>query len=1416
MRRFVSSVFARVTTSLWVLSVWVMPALSRGPNGNASDVTHHAHRMSRAVFSTGFEPVFDHLTVDDGLPDNSVRAITQDRFGFLWFGTQNGLVRYDGYKLTVFVPSLDDSTAFGGRTVQVLYQDRERDLWIGTFLNGLWHFDLDTETFAGYSFSRDERPGAGGGRINGVCEDRYGRLWVSTLSGLATLDLDTRQITWHELEFPGGPKRDIFSYAPLLADKDGNVWVGTQGGGVAMLDPGTMTPHFLRDSSSDSGALINPTVNDILQASDGSIWFATEEGLSRWLPGADSFVSYSPIPGGGNVPENRIQRIAEDETGLLWLGVVAGVCVFDPATGQFRVFEHDSRKPFSPASGPVLSVFCDRTGVVWTGSWYTALNKMDPRSGGFTIHRHDPDDPGSIAYSAVLALHEDTTGDLWVGSGTHARGGARGGLSIRRRPESVFRQVPYDREARKGRVTGAVTALHRGSDGTLWVGAQLGLWRVDGDRLIGDRLIPAKTVDSPESTVLGNSLVRSLVSDMAGNLWIGTSNNGLFRLHVRTGELRQFLHDPADSTSISYSAIIELHLDRRGRLWIGTDAAGLDLYLPESGRFRRFFDPRIGLDSVIDIHETEAGDLWLGTFAGLLRFDPEVSRVTATYGLREGLPNEQVVSILEDDGGDYWLSTGNGIARLNLTDGSVKSFDRKDGLPGSEAHFGHFKGRDGSLYFGGPYGLVTIHPGRLEKNEQLPPVVLTGIYVSDELLEPGDDSPLSGPVHLVDQIALDHDQNDISISFAALDFGRPERNKYRYLLEGFDKHWRDPGQTRTATYTNLAPGNYQFRVQGSNRDGVWNETGAVVNIRIHPPWWRTYWAYTLYGLILAAIGFAIYRQIVHRERMNAALAVEKAEAQHLHDLDRMKSTFLANISHEFRTPLTLIRAPLNRLLEDPAGGDKNLFAKMFRNARRLSELIEQLLDLSRLEAGRLPVTWQRSDYLGYFRALVSAFDWLVEERGITLITRIPEGTSEAWYDPDLLEKVVGNLLSNACKFTPEGGEVTIEVMTAPETTEVRVPRSIGPKDAVLHKEARELTVAVTNTGSYIPPEQRQRIFDRFHQFTSTGGSGLGLALVKELVEWMGGQITVDSGPEKWTRFTVHLPIFLAPPADELTADEESSVLDVEPVGREAAIDEGSGAETQPEAEEPPLVLVVEDHPDLRTYLRDELQPEFVVTEATDGITGFDKAVMEIPDLVLSDVMMPKMDGFELCERLKNDDRTSHVPVILLTARTERESRHRGLLGGADDYLAKPFDIEDLRIRVRNLIVQRRKLAEQFAKLVITPDALPVSSADERFVLNAREVIETHLEDPGFKISAFCREMAMSRTQLHRKLKAVTNQSTTEFVRTYRLQRAAQLLEGGYGNVTEVAYAVGFRNLSYFSKCFRELYGVLPSDYRTKS
>ncbi len=1358
------------------------------------------------------DPRFEHLTVDDGLPDSSVRAMVQDRLGFLWFGTQNGLVRYDGRLMTPYAP-LDEATGrYNSLATIALLEDRDGDIWIGTFSTGLWRLRPHLGTFDRWGPSSTVDRQLGGLQVEGLCQAPDGTVWASTSEGtLAGVDPRTGLVQRIRRQ-PGAPLESAPAdtvQTSVLVDTAGRLWVTSEGMGVAFRAPGSAIWHHFRHDPEDRTSLPSDIVTEVHEDDRRRIWFTTRVGLARFHPDTQGFTRYVPRPGDRESMLNYLVKIDHDQTGRLWLGAASGMYSFDPNLSVFQYYGHDPTRAGSVLRGPVLSMLCDTAGIVWGGTWHAGLNKLDPNGNRFRVETHMAKAPDSQSLESVQAVFEDSRGVLWVGSGDRTPGVSVGGLNSRLPGTTEFRRHRFSPDDPLQPST--VYSFSEDRHGALWIGTDRGLWTLPPGKLIPERIPGLSTPGAP----LHRIAVQGLAIDLHGHIWVGGYSSGVRVFEPETDRIRAYTTDVGDAADPSSRNVHSFYRDRQGRMWILYDTRGLAYYDEPSDRLIPYFDPDLGLISPMDIVEDHQGELWVGTFAGLLRLDDE-GNVVEVVDARDGLPNEMVGAVLVDDRGRLWMSTGRGFVRFDPRSGDLRTYDTSDGLPTNEVHFGRVRSSTGTLYFGGPAGLTSFDPAGFDGSDFVPPVVITELRIADSEIRPGPGSPLAVSIEHTREISLPHRDNDLTIGFAALHFARPERNGYRYRLDGADDIWRDPGHDPRAFYTNLAPGRYTFHLRGSNADGLWNEDETTLAIRIRQPWWFSTWAIAIY--VLATLGFValVYRQIIQRERMRTALEVGQAEARQLQELDRLRTRFFANVSHEFRTPLTLLRTPLHQLRDAPETGDADLFSMMSRNADRLGQLIDQLLDLSRLEAGRLPLNWRCDDVTRFLTSLVAGFGPLTRERQIDLQINLPGEPALLWFDADLLEKVTGNLLSNAIKHTPPTGRVVVRATVASSATPHPVPAAAGNQQSTSERPARQLHFSVANTGSYIPPAEYDLVFDRFHQLaggSEAGGSGIGLALVRELVTMLGGTIGLSSEPDMGTCFTVELPLFSTAPADVIGAADaptESAVTAANAVTHDEDDEDGDAAAVTAL----PRLLVVEDDADLRAYLARELSPHYEVITAADGDEGLTVALAEIPDLVVSDVMMPGRDGFELCRRLKTDWRTSHVPVILLTAKAGTESRLTGLEQGADDYLVKPFDARELLTRVANLIALRRQLQERFAAQVqgTQVEALPVVSMDDRFLKRCREIIDERLDDADMTVESYARDVGLSRAQLHRKLKALTGLSPREFVRAHRLLRGAELLRGRFGNVTEVAYSVGFKNPSHFARCFREQFDVSPSAY----
>lgn len=1394
---------------------------------------------------------FDRIPSELGLSQNLINTIIQDHKGFLWIGTNDGLNRFDGYRFTVFQHEAFDSTSLSNNLITALREDREGRLWVGT-QNGLHLFDRATEVFHRCPARDSTRPQSlSHAFITDIQEHpEDGALWIATTNGLNKLVLPRGAKNFAEAAYthfshdPDDPNSLSTTVVQRVAiDGRGSVWVATDSalhkisraaGGeyeinrMALAQPDAEWKELL-----DS----RPQRYLLCLGQNGAIWIGAGLGLARWDAAQEAFTyykldhRYAPA-----FKLNEAVVLYEDRSAGLWIGSWNGLARFEPSTNSFAFYQHETGNPNSAPESGVGAFLETESGVLWLGSSGNGLFRYDPQARRFAQRGAD----GRLGLwqgTSLRALCEmqfrDTPAELWFG-------GANGKLYRINRRSGEVRLVPPPPHFPNWDV---VMTMQQDSllPETIWIGNFHGLFRVEWKN--GRAGAVSYFKPEPESEWPKLQEVYDIVQDRDGEIWIVTQVY-LMRLDRGANDFVRYRYASEEPGGIAQNAFPVIHQDRAGRFWLGT-GEGLMRFDRALGVFQRYFnDPGNPMSlshntvrAICEDLDDPENVLWIGTAGGgLNRFDLRTETFTH-FSAQDGLPNMVIYAILADGAGNLWMSTNRGLSRFNPRAREFKNFDANDGLQDNEFNASsYFKSASGELFFGGINGFNAFYPEDIRDNAHAPPVVFTDFLLFNQPVSFKDEnSPLTAPIGEINALTLSHDQNVFSFEFAALDYTDPAKNRYRYKMENFDAAWREAGTGRTATYTNLNPGEYVFRVQGSNNDGVWNEQGALIKITITPPWWKTWWAYTLYGVIFFGLFYSLRRYEINRQQFKhrAELAhlqaeKERVEAEKLKDLDRLKSRFFANISHEFRTPLTLILGPVEQELAAAAEENSRRNLRLVKNnAQRLLRLINQLLDLSKLESGKMQLRAGPGNLVEFLQGLVLSFAPLAERKGIALRFESKTAKLLVYFDRDKAEKIFSNLLSNALKFTPEGGEVIVDC---------GFEISDFGKSSAIHNP-QSAFINVKDTGIGIPADRLPRVFDRFYQVEASStreyeGTGIGLALAKELVELHRGSISVISAEGQGSTFTVRLPLG----RDHLAPEEIVEISEQYARGKEQGASEereatGEGRRArdeerpspfalhpsptpaiQPSSDEP-IILLVEDHAEMRHFVRKALEPAYRVLEAGDGEEGWQQALEAIPDLVISDVMMPKMNGYELCRRLKTDERSSHIPVILLTAKADQPDKLAGLEAGADDYLSKPFDSKELAARVKNLIALRRRLRERFTRqVVLQPAEVAVTTADEAFLRRALAVLEEQISNEAFSVEDFQRAVGMSKTQLHRKLKALVNQAPREFMRTFRLQRAAQLLKQGAGNVTEIAYKVGFSSQPYFTKCFQEEFGVTPKEY----
>ncbi len=1323
-------------------------------------------------------------------------CIFQDQAGYIWCGTYWGVYRYDPYSFKAYLPLESDSTFLPNSVItdlpnsviEAICGDKEGNVWAG-HSQGLEKLNPTTGAVTHYRLNSQTPLNDWSNHVLSLLEDSYGTLWIGTGGGLYLFDKTNETFEWikHDSTDPGRIIQNNVN--TIFETKDGTLWFGT-GGGLEKYDRTTKrfihywNGEWIRSNYGDPNWILS-----IFESNDGTLWLGTTGGVVQLNRYDNSFTLYQHNPDDPqSLADNVVKSISEDLNGNLWIGTNEGIDIFNKHTKKFSHNKYDQNNPGSISGNIVAKILCDRSGAIWITTSGRGLNKYTP--GKRYVKEYPLDKYGDLP-NPTWNLTQDNQGKIWIGT-----------------DKELISFDPVNEVFKEEQLKTDIAGLLVDKTGTLWISSQTTgnlFFKKDGEEKIN------RFIDSEGKVIAIGLSFMSNSSD--GNIWLASYDNVL-KLYRSSNKVE---HIVKVDNWITY-----LYEDKSGLLWMGTDV-GLVCYNPENKTSTRFsYDPKdsltIGGNAVADICEDGFGNLWVTANSTLNKFDREKQKFIR-WGGKYGLPN--VAFDLETDShGNLWIFNGNAI-KYNPSTRETKDF--------ANVKFGNsYKTRNGEFYllvsrlFGETPSLIRFHPDSLRNNEFIAPIVITDFRKFEK------SSPFAK------EIQLPYDENYVSFEFAALNFIHPEKNQYAYKMEGVDKDWIYSGTRRYASYSNLSPGEYTFRVKGSNSDGVWNEEGSSVAIIISPPFWKTWWAYSGYAFIFIVALISIRRYELNRLRLKDKIKLDEAVLKEKEETDKMKSRFFANISHEFRTPLTLILGPAEKIFSNTSDNHIKDADIIRRNSRRLLQLINQLLDLSKLEAGKLKLEATKGNIVSFVKGVALSFESLAESKDISLKIHSERDSIEMYFDKEKMMKILTNILSNAFKFTPEEGTITVSVrechaeFISASSINIEIPKQV-------RDDTRKgfIEIKIRDTGIGIAQEEIPKLFDRFYQVDSSHtreyeGTGIGLALTKELVELHHGRISIQSEKSVWTEFTLEFPLGRDHLKDDEIIKEKTDVILSEEKNLISFGDDRvqkvssshfdklsvTNEDQNKEEGDKTIILVVEDNYDMRQYIRETLDDNYLVEEAVNGEQGVRKAEKIIPDLIISDMMMPKMDGNELVRILKNDEKTSHIPIILLTAKAGQENKLEGLETGADDYLTKPFDIKELQVRIKNLISIRKKLQEKFSKLenhLPSIKGLKLSSLDEKFMLKVSEVIEKHLAEEEFSIEEFGKEVGMSRSQFHRKFTAITGKTASLYLRSMRLSRAKKMIEEKTGNISEIAFSVGFSSVSYFSKCFKEEFGYPPSD-----
>ena len=1300
---------------------------------------------------------FKNLSIRNGLSQNTVNAILQDRKGFMWLGTKDGLNRYDGLSFRKFKHDAANPRSIGNSFITSLYEDFNGNIWVGTDA-GVYIYYPEKEAFEEFDCqslekTRIERS------VSMIAGDKQGRVWIA-VEAQGMFCYDTRQKLLRNY-----PLSEISSNIKCFTfDSGGTLWLGFYGDGLYYSKDNLATVHPYGSPEDGKREFEGGVITKIVQGNYNCLYIGSvKEGVSELNLTSGQVRNLLAIDESGESIFCRDLLPYSDNE--LWIGTESGIYIYNLRTAQFIHLRASLYDSYSLSDNAIYALYKDREEGLWIGSYFGGVDYY-PRQYTYFAKYYPKNIANSLHGKRVREFCRADDGTLWIGT-------EDGGLN---------HFNPKTKEFHFFEPSAGFTNIHGlCMDGShLWVGTFSKGLRVIDTRT-GVVLRTYTEGHTPHS--LNDNSIFSICRTSAGEIYLGTLF-GLLRYN-RTQDSFDCIPE------LNGKFVYDIKEDSYGNLWLATYANGAYCYDVSARRWKNYvFDAEdersLPYDKVLSVFEDSYRQIWLTTQGGgFCLFHPDTETFTR-YGLKDGLPNDVVYQIVEDDDRFLWLTTNNGLVRFDPKTMEMKVFSTANGLPTNQFNYrSGFKDEAGNIYLGSINGFVAFDPRTFAENRQVPAVAITDFLLFNKEVSVGEtDSPLKSSITFSDKVVLTADQNSFSFRIAALSYQAPRMNKLMYKLEGFDEGWLTIGESPLVTYSNLGYGDYVFKVKASNSDGVWNEQETSLHLSILPPFYLSGWAYCFYvlffmGCLVCAIFYFKRRNYRKQHRQMEMLEQEKER-----EVYHAKIDFFTNVAHEIRTPLTLIKGPLENIIlkkEVDSETKEDLYI-MKQNTERLLNLTNQLLDFRKTETRGFRLNFTECDVVAVLRETYFRFTSLAKQKGLDFILELPQECFMADVNQEALTKIISNLLNNGVKYA---------------STYLRI--SLETDEKVFH-------IRTFNDGEMIPDTMKEEIFKPFVRLDKedevTTGTGIGLALSRSLAELHQGSLMMEKG-EEVNCFCLTLPV-----------NQDSTItLSAENVSQ---VEENSCGWEQEETdtkEKKPMILVVEDNPDMLAFIRKQLTTEYSVLTAMNGIEALAVLDNHYVNLVVSDVMMPQMDGFELCKTIKSDLSYSHIPVVLLTAKTNIQSKIEGLELGADACIEKPFSVEYLLANISSLIHNREKLRQTFAKSpFVAANTMALTKADEEFIWKLNDIIQANLHNPEFSMEDMADALKMSRSSFYRKIKGVLDLSPNEYLRLERLKQAAQLLKEGKSRVNEICYTVGFNSPSYFSKCFLKQFGVLPKDF----
>lgn len=1358
-----------------------------------------AQRQEQNVF-------LKQLGSQQGLQNSTVYSILQDDYGFLWFGTENGLVKYNGLSYTLYEHDPLKKSSISGNLIFTIVKDKQHQTWVCTN-TGFDRFDPLTNTFIHYPIKTTIN-----GKVvldyNIYCPTAYvhsdGTIYVSEgykgLFKVNAVDQVLESVSYTGID---GKQIAFENVITICESKNGNMWFGTKNSGLFQMETSTgkaLTFNQL-NTNFNSGIMYF-----IFTDSFGRIFLSCKNGVYTYDENKRMFLLFD---------RRSALSISENGKGDIWFGTQNnGILILKKGQDILTQISAKENSLNGLSSADIRSIYEDKQHNVWIGTFKGGINYIPNNNiSVFKNIERNPESKNTLSFNSVDALYEDNAGSLWMGTDG-------GGLNMFNKKTNQF--VLYDGKGNGSDVLKSSLTIWEDEKGTIWTGGYLeGLCKLDKNT---NRFYRYKNKED-DSTSIGNDDVRCIFKDSKGKLWIATNGGGLNLFNRDKETFKRYTSTIFSELQIASNYCLTVFEDSQQRLWIGT-YEGFSIINSQRNKTENYRREK-GLSSLSSnwiycIHEDKKGRIWLGTDYGLNLFD-ETTGLCTVYLKKDGLPNNVISKIIEDANGYLWISTKGGLCKFDPNMKTVSNYTVEDGLQSNQFNVSvGLKGHDGIIYFGGTNGLTYFNPGSIRVNTVPPSIYITSVTVTDSILN------VLPEINSLQTTSIKVDYEDaviMTFNFIALNFIQPQKNQYSYFLEGFDRTWHESNESNSVTYTNLNPGTYIFKVKASNNDGVWNETGARLIVVVLPPWYKTWWFQALVILVMCAIIIGIYLIRIHSIKQQNILLKKEVDIQtlelqeannelihkknDLEKLNQMKNRFFTIIGHDLKNPV-LALTMLTDLFEDEFADIASVHQKQYikhisNSSKEIKTLVLNLFEWAKtqnetIQINRIPVSIDSS-----CNKVIELLSLQIKQKSL-IISNIIDDNANVEVDKNMFETIIRNVLTNAIKYSTIGGEIILSTRVTKDT----------------------ITLVIKDTGVGMEESVLSKLFELNKQPSIIGtsgesGTGLGMIICSEFVALNEGKIWAESEINNGATFYITFPISFETPkveikdvlkVDRLPLQNNETVIEnaIKDVTQELIDETNTNEEILGRTNSKPNVLLVEDNFELREAIQKVLLTKFNVLAFENGSLGLKAIQKNLPDLVITDIMMPVMDGITLSKKLKKDFNTCHIPIILLTSLNEDEDKLKGIESGADDYIVKPFKTNLLLSKASNLIDTRKILQKKFiSEVQAIPSEIAQTSIDEIFLLEAITLIESHIEDTEFSVDTFSAALNMSQSSLLRKLKGITGQSPNQFIRSIRLKRAAQLLKQSDLNVSEVCYKVGFNDVKYFRQCYQKQFGVNPGD-----